>query len=425
MTLSLKPFRRCVILLARAMEGLMVLAFYVELLSDASWTRWVVCTLPLFIFPAVLGSCLNLKEHGRWLTYYVIWIQLMTSPSENYFHLPGWDLILFLSIEGTYRRYLQTLVGDKFIPPRVYLSSWISDDSKLSAFLAAHKIVESNTISNNDDVDEKHDGHVEQKQTVTTTITIMTIAKWVYALVIGALVLNTYLCISVKYWDYDCSRMIDAYDALTSVDEIDEYSSYCHPSPWRRAFRFTFLTWPYPESFVAIVTAYFCAAAWSTLPTKIVIRAWIRMWSNGSCNDGSGNRRRSKLFAIRKIHYCLFFYLLKGPTYVLIDYISTSLWNDLEILDHERHLFLGALVFYYASSLVFALVLLWNLYVVHSGQNTCQVHQRLLLQGDGFKYLEKVGDRGEAGSVSESEKTPFLDAEAPSVHVVDMSSSSH
>ncbi|KAG0052047.1 hypothetical protein BGZ90_006600, partial [Linnemannia elongata] len=331
-------------------------------------------------------------------------IQLMTSPSENYFHLPGWDLILFLSIEGTYRRYLQTLVGDKFIPPRVYLSSWISDDSKLSAFLAAHKIVDPNTISNNDDDDEKHDGHDEQKQTVTTnttttttTITITQLSKWVYALVIGALVLNTYLCIAVKYWDYDCSRMIYAHDALTSVDEIDEYSSYCHPSPWRRAFRFTFLTWPYPESFVAIVTAYFCAAAWSTIPTKIVIRAWIRMWSNGSCNDGSGNRRRNKLFAIRKIHYCLFFYLLKGPTYVLIDYISTSLWNDLEILDHERHLFLGALVFYYASSLVFALVLLWNLYVVHSGQNICQVHQRLLLQGDGFKYQEKVGGRGEAG----------------------------
>ncbi|KAG0037458.1 hypothetical protein BGZ89_008238, partial [Linnemannia elongata] len=60
---------------------------------------------------------------------------------------------------------------------------------------------------------------------------------------------------------------------------------------------------------------------------------------------------------------------------------------------HERHLFLGALVFCSASSLVFALVLLWNLYVVHSGQDICQDQQQLLLQGDGFEYQKKVGGR--------------------------------
>lgn len=59
--------------------------------------------------------------------------------------------------------------------------------------------------------------------------------------------------------------------------------------------------------------------------------------------------------------------------------------------------------------------------MLFSGQDTCQDHQRLLLQGDGFEYHEKVGGRGEADGVSESEESPSLDGEAPSVHVVDMS----
>ncbi|KAH7048591.1 hypothetical protein BKA57DRAFT_492669 [Linnemannia elongata] len=394
MTLYLKPFRRCVTILARSMIGFMMLTLHFEFLRWASQTRWAVCTLPLFILPTVLGSYINLKEHGRWTTYYVIYMQLMTSLSEHYTLASVWDIFLFLSIDGTYRRHLQSLVGDNIIPLRVCLSSLISDDSKLSAFLAAHKILDPN---NNNNDDKKYDGHDEKQQTATTTSTRM--AKWVYAFVIGALVLNTYLVISVKKWNYDCSRMI-AYDTLENDYEIDEYLSYCFPSPWRRAFRFPFLTWPHPENLVAIVTAFFCATAWSTLPTKIVIRAWICMWSNSN-SDGSGDERRNKLFAIKKIHYFLFFYLLKMPAYGLINNAS-----------HERHLFLGALVFCSASSLVFALVLLWNLYVVHSGQDICQDQQQLLLQGDGFEYQKKVGGRGEAGGVSESEKTPSLDGES-------------
>ena len=72
MIFSLKPIPRWLTTLARSMMGLIVLALHIEFLSDESWTRWAVVTLPLVILPAVLGSYLNLKEHGRWVTYYVI-----------------------------------------------------------------------------------------------------------------------------------------------------------------------------------------------------------------------------------------------------------------------------------------------------------------------------------------------------------------
>ncbi|KAK3812624.1 MAG: hypothetical protein JOS17DRAFT_779592 [Linnemannia elongata] len=190
----------------------------------------------------------------------------MAPPSEPYTDAFFRDMSFFLILDSNYRHHLQTLVGDKtIIPLRVYYSSWISDDSKLCAFLSAHKALDPNS---NDDNDKKHDGYSEQQHTVTrTTTTTTTKTEWVYALVIGTLVLNTCLVISVMCWNYDCHHMQSVPETFTIEDLRDKYRTYCYPSSLRDTFRFTFLTWPHPENLFAMVTAYFCAAAWSTLPT--------------------------------------------------------------------------------------------------------------------------------------------------------------
>ncbi|KAF9151979.1 hypothetical protein BG015_005950 [Linnemannia schmuckeri] len=411
MTLSSKPIPTWVRTLARSLAGVLVVMLHMDILFDETWPQWAAITLLLIILPVVLGSYLNLKEHGRWFIYYLIWFQLMSSQSKRYTHEFGFDLLLFLTMDGAYRRHLQTLIGDKVIPSRVYFSSWISDDSKLSAFLAAHRSLDPKD-------DDKPDDDTEQQTNAATTTLMRTRTKWLYALVTGALVLNTCVIIASNFWGYNCYLMAYTFNDFTTEDDYKEYRNYCS-SLWRWVYNYTIRGWPNPVTLLTIATAFLSAAAWSKLPTMTVIRAWIRMWPNNN-NDGDATGRRSRMFVIKKIHYVVFIYLIKWPTHVLIEMYSIRPEEDLKASNLKQNLFVWEVVFCYATTLAFALAILWNLYAIHSGLDTCQDRQQQY--SGGFEHKERVEGSGDVDGISGSEKK-LLDDVTHSTHVVDLSPS--
>lgn len=309
-------------------------------------------------------------------------------------------------MEISYKHYLRTLVGGKVIPMRVYWSSMVSD-SKLSAFLASNNAL----VNNNNDI-IKGDDNIEQQSATTTMPTKI---KLVYSFITSALVFNTFLIVTTKYWDYICYLKESTFTALTTEEEYDKLNKYCLPA-WGSTYMYNFPISGRPETLFALATAYVTATAWSKLPTKIVLRAWIRMWSTTLSNNNYGGRCRSSLFAIKKIHYLLYLRALKWLIAILMMTYS-------EDSNQEGYFLVWDVVFGHGSNLIFALALLWNLYAVHLGQDRSQHQQQQeLLQREGLKCKEMLGaSGGDADKISESEKKPFLHSKTHSIHLVDMS----
>ncbi|KAG0286671.1 hypothetical protein BGZ96_009263 [Linnemannia gamsii] len=279
------------------MSGLLLLGLHKEFMMDANWTERIYFTLPIIILPVVFRSYLNLKSSADGVSgtdsKRVAYLPRLTkSPSEHYVSEFNLDAFLFLSMDASYIYYLRALIGGKKIPVRVYLSSLVSD-SKLSAFLASHYTL----VDNDNDIIRGGDD-IEQQSATTTMSTKI---KLVYSFIASVLVINTYLIVTTMYWDYICLQE-STFAVLTTVEEYKQMTEYRFPA-WGTKYMCNFPSSGHPETLFALATAYVTTTAWSKLPTKNVLSAWIRMWSTTfSNNDNYSDRSGGSLFAIKKIH---------------------------------------------------------------------------------------------------------------------------
>ncbi|KAF9095636.1 hypothetical protein BGX29_008941 [Mortierella sp. GBA35] len=333
-----------------------------------SSTELAIHTLNLMLLPRAIGSFLNLGDkHQRWLTYYLIWYQMMSKreDAELYFYII-FDMVLVANMDAIYNQHLTSLVGGKIIPSSVYYSSFASN-SRLDAYLADHRSVNATIEVQGKDKypNEKQTSIIINQEGLTTTATTQTTKKatWVYLFVTAALVLNSYLKMSTAFWSLLC--MPSNHGRFLSEESVDYlhkthfYSCFLHSS-----YIYTPLhpSLPLPSTILIRATALLVALAWSTLPTQTIIRAWIRMWNS---NNNAGY--------LRKIHYVIYMLPVKILACLFIEFGTTLEWqNEDETWSSNRGAYYLAWSFLFRQGvdLVFGLALIWNLYSVHTRPGT-------------------------------------------------------
>ena len=293
----------------------------------------------------------------------------------------NFDLFIFIHMEGIFYTHLMAITGGQPIPRSVYYSSWVSN-TKLESYIAAHRSEENDDNENGSD--EKQPASTTSATTTTTTsrsTTTATIkAKLGYLPATTVLLITVYQEIETKYMDYICYYSSDSLDPyfVPTTDDLTpnpNYPAYCFST--LSTFETTLLQhFPsldnYLYSFYRIsftrLSALCFALAWSTIPTTVVVTAWIQMWNSLSSSH-----------KIRKVHYVVFMYPLKMAALGLVMYYTLDRREYVESADYmgsssdgvrAKYLLVWFVLFRAATKLAFGLGLIWNLYVVHSKDAT-------------------------------------------------------
>ncbi|KAK3812621.1 MAG: hypothetical protein JOS17DRAFT_762172 [Linnemannia elongata] len=210
----------------------------------------------------------------------------------------------------------------------------------------------------------------------TTNETAM--AKLGYALASIVLLFTVYQEIKTRYMNYICHHKLDSF--FGSFDPaikypVLNYTTTCYPTPstfkttlfQHLPFLQNYLTSSLSISFTRFSALCF-AAAWSTIPTSVVVAAWTQMWNSPSSS-----------YRIRKVHYVVFMIPLKFAVLPLIMYYTSDRQEEVEGADYSgsnmdgvqtKYLLAWFVLFRAATELAFGLGLIWNLYVAHSKDAT-------------------------------------------------------
>ncbi|KAG0213979.1 hypothetical protein BGX33_002582 [Mortierella sp. NVP41] len=362
---------------------------HLSFMKSMSSIELAINTLALVLLPKAIGSFANLKDE-RSLIYYLIWFKMMTNREKDDM-IPNvlFDALIALNMDCIYRHHLTTLVGEKGLPESVYYSSFIFN-SRLDAYLAEHV-----PLDTSEDQDEGTYPNEKLNMTVAnqelpdmtnSTRTKATNMTRVYLIVATAFALNTGLSMFGAYREYSCSYggHYTTREYLLEFFDINNKTSFCFP---RRRYTYTDLhpSLPLPETIVIRTTALLVALAWSTLSTQTIIRAWARMWNS---NNNTGY--------LRKIHYVIYMLPVKALSYYLIKYNTVPFAPD-NGSNRNVYLLVWTYLFGHGIDLVFGLILLWNLYLVHTlPGDTVATESRPSQRGLLFGSDEKKDDRSNA-----------------------------
>ncbi|KAF9902980.1 hypothetical protein EC991_004314 [Linnemannia zychae] len=369
------------------LTGGLLLALHVHFLSESFVQTSIFLTSLLVVLPCspVIATAGNLLELNRWMVYYAIWFQLMPERYSVAWGIPnlGSELLVFFAMELFFSKYLQKTftVGLHRVPLGVYLSSWVSN-ARLVSFLSFHKAVEAdneNANSNNQTDNNVHDQErplpLLPTETTTTAVTSTpaptttpSYLKYTYSIFASLLVINILLTFATRfrsYYCFDCSPA-NAYapflfpfppgseipdDIRRHLVMNNDHMEYCYSDDIIPGLGLNYLS--------AIVVAL----AWSTIPTKVVARAWMRMWNSSSTSD----RHNSRLPRLRKVYYVLFMLPLKITLFILPLLTTTPKQTPIDATSIQPALLITwSIIFTHLAKLAFGLTLIWNLYMVHS-----------------------------------------------------------
>ncbi|KAG0372270.1 hypothetical protein BGX24_000476 [Mortierella sp. AD032] len=367
-------------LLKSVLVGALLLALHGQFLIDLNPFGFLFLSFFLAMLPCspLIATVGNLMDSGRWLVYYAIWFQMMPEPYSVAWGIPnlGFEVLVFFAMEVVFLNYLKDKAGggEKRVPLGVYLSSWVSN-SRLVSYLAFHKAVEADAKDNNDhdnsnDNSNDHNDNERPLPPLPThpTHTPNPILKYAYSSLILLFILNTLLTFAARFRAYFCfdRSPANAYEPYLFIYP-DGDNFYNQNERERLIMRnkyvdYCFSSWDGPEIAPNYLLPVVMALVWSAVPTDVVVRAWMRMW-----NSSSTSRSCLRLPRLRKLYYILFMLPLKISLFLITLFTTFPKHNAIDKTSLQPGLlFTWSIVFTHLAKLVFGLVLIWNLYMIHS-----------------------------------------------------------